>query len=229
MLGNSTRLACDDFGIANRIQERCFSVVDMTHDRDDRGARLQITFIIDDFFDHIFDVGIRHALDLVTELLNDQLGSVGVNGLVLCNHHAHLHQRFDNITHPFRHTVRQFGNHNRFGKVDGARDLFTLDRPTHRLLTGAFLLALHRRHGPLTPTFAARQRLVQRQLARTTAIIAFAARGALLAFTFVFAGRRRCLLPLACGRACGFRGRGGRCGLSCGCGFGGFARLFLRL
>ena len=137
----------------------------------------------------------------------------------------------------FGHAVGQFGHDDRFGQLHVAHDLFALDLSTHRLLTRALLLALHRGHGPLTATFAAGQRLVQGQLACAAAVgssRAFTPRVALFALAFRLArpGRGGGTVeapPRARHRpSAGRSGRGG--GLGCGlCGLGGFARLALFL
>lgn len=188
-------LARDNLGVADRVQQRCLAVVNVTHDRDDRRPRFQIFGLVLDLVDHLFNVGVGHAVHGVAEFFDDQLGCIGVDGLVLSDHHTHLHQRFDNIAHTLGHTVGQFGYDNGLGQVDGARDLFTLDRTTHRFLTCALLLALHRSHGPLTATFATGQGLVQRQLARAAAIVGTLVTGRALVGVAVFlAGSVRVLL-----------------------------------
>ena len=42
VLRDTAGFACDNFGIADRIQQRCFTVVNVAHDRDDRWTGLQI-------------------------------------------------------------------------------------------------------------------------------------------------------------------------------------------
>ena len=107
----------------------------------------------------------------LAKLLDDQLGGVCIDGLVLCDHHAVVHQRLDDLADLFGHAVGQLADHDRLGHLHVADDLFALLRATHRLLTCALLLALHGGHGFLTATLA-RKRLIQRQLARAAAIIA---------------------------------------------------------
>jgi hypothetical protein len=55
--------------------------------------------------DHVFHVGVGHALYAVAEFLDDQFGGVGVDGLVLRDHHAVLHQRLDHVGHTLGHAV----------------------------------------------------------------------------------------------------------------------------
>ncbi len=63
----------------------------------------------------------------------------------------------------FGHPNGKLRNYNRWGQIHVAHDLFALNIAAHGLLTGTLLLTLHLRHRQLTATFAARQRLVQRQ------------------------------------------------------------------
>jgi hypothetical protein len=66
--------------------------------------------------DHVLDVGVGHALHLVAEFLDDQFGGVGVDGLVLGDHHAVLHQRLDHVGHTLGHAVGKFGHDDGFGQ-----------------------------------------------------------------------------------------------------------------
>ena len=223
VLRDTARFAGLNLGFADRVKQRCLTVVNVAHDRDDRRTRDQIFRIVFGFLDHVFNVSVGNTHHFVAEFLDDQLGCVSVDGFVLRDHHAVCHQCFDNGTNAFGHPVRQFGNHDRRRQVNVAHDLFTLNRTAHCLLALAFLLAFHLRHGPLTATFATGQSLVQRQFAGTTAIVAtLVALVGFLAVAFFLAGRR--------GRCAGFdvrrtrRGRG-RCG-GCGSGCCGF-RFFL--
>ena len=220
VLGDSPGFARDNLGIANRIQKRGFAVVDVPHDRDHGRTRLEILFRILDLLDHLFHVGIRNTDDLVAEFLDDQLGRIGVDRLVLIHHHAHLHEALDHFTHTFGHPVGQLGDDDRLGQLDLADHLFPLDRATHGLLPGAFLLALHRGHRPLTSAFATRQRLVQGQLARTPVVVTALAAGLAL-FTLTVLLARSVVAPrLGCSIAgfCLFFSRFRRGGSS---GFGG--------
>ncbi len=85
-------------------------MVNVTHDGDDWWTRDKIKIEVINTFDSNFDIGLGDASDFVSELYNNQFGSVGINGLVDCRHYTHLHQRFDEIATAFGHTVRQFLN-----------------------------------------------------------------------------------------------------------------------
>ncbi len=48
VLGDPAGFARRDAGLANRIHERRLAVVDVTHERNDRAARLEFLFLLDD-------------------------------------------------------------------------------------------------------------------------------------------------------------------------------------
>ena len=58
MLGNAAGLARDNRRFTDGIQERCFAVVNMAHDRDDGWAGLQQRRIIDHRINHLFHIRI---------------------------------------------------------------------------------------------------------------------------------------------------------------------------
>ena len=107
MLRDTTCFTGGDAGVADRIQKRSFTVVNVAHDRDDRGTCFQRFGIVFCFLDHVFDVRVRNTGHFVTKLFDDQFCCVGVDGLVLRDHHTHIHERFDHITDALRHPNRQ--------------------------------------------------------------------------------------------------------------------------
>ena len=121
-------------------------MVNVTHDRDDRRAWLEIFRTINHLVNHVLNIRIRYAHNFVAKFFHDQLGCILVDSLVLSHHHAHLHQGFHNICDALGHTVGQLLHHDRIGHLHVANNLFALNSPTHRFLTGTFLLALHRCH-----------------------------------------------------------------------------------
>ena len=171
MLGDPAGFARDDAGLADRIQKRGLAVVDVTHDRDDRGARLQILVLVLDLIDHLLDIGIRNADSAVAEFVDHQLGGIGVHGLVAGDHQAHAHQRFDDIGRALSHPVRQFRHQDGFRQLHIAHLLFLAQVAAHGFLPGFFLLALHGGKRTLAAAFAV-HRLAQRQLAGATAVVA---------------------------------------------------------
>ena len=123
MLRDAAGLAAGDIGLAQRVEQRGLAVVDMAHDGDHRRARLEC-------FGHVLlaaqpdlDIGLGDPPQAVAELGDDQLGGVGVDGLVDRRHHAHAHQRLDHIGGALGHAVGQFLDGDRLGDDDLAHDL----------------------------------------------------------------------------------------------------------
>ena len=171
MLGDAPGFASRHLGVADRIQQRRLAVVHMAHHGDDRRAGLQIFRLVGFGLDHVLDIRIGNPHHPVAELLDDQLGRIGVDRLVLGDHEPHVHQRLDHIGHALGHPVGKLLHDDGLGHLHVAHDLLALLRAAHRLLAGALLLALHRRQRALSPV-AARKRLVQGQLARAPALVA---------------------------------------------------------
>ena len=112
MLGDAAGLARHHVGPAQRIEQRGLAVVDMAHNRDHRRARLQRVLRIV-LARHNIDVGVRNAPDAVTELLDQQLGGVRIDGLVDGDHHVHLEQGLHQVRALFGHAVGEFGHRDR--------------------------------------------------------------------------------------------------------------------
>ena len=67
MLGDAARLAGRDIGFAQRVEQRGLAVVDMAHDRDDRGARLQRLGLVGIAAQADLDIGFGDAAQPVAE------------------------------------------------------------------------------------------------------------------------------------------------------------------
>ena len=90
------------------------------------------------------DIRLGDAPQAVAELGDDQLGGIGVDDLVDRRHHAHAHQRLDDVGAALGHAVGQFLDGDRLGDDDLAHDLdllllavmqplaLALPRPAHR-------------------------------------------------------------------------------------------------
>ena len=169
MLSNTAGFTRDNPRIADRIQKRSLTVVNMAHHRDDRSAWLEIFRAINHLVNHIFNIRIRNAHNFVAKFFHDQLSCILVNGLVLCHHHAHLHQGFHNISNPLGHAVGQLLYHDRVRHLHIADNLLALNSPAHRFLTGALLLTFHGCHGPM-PTIISGTGLINSQLARAAIV-----------------------------------------------------------
>ena len=59
MLGDAARFARDDIGLAQRVEQRGFAVIDMAHDRHDGRTRLQVFGAIFDAAEYRFRYRLR--------------------------------------------------------------------------------------------------------------------------------------------------------------------------
>ena len=97
MLGNAAGFAGRDVGRADGVEQRRLAVVDVAHDGDDRGARLQARRIVGRIEHAFFDVGLGDAAHGMAEFLGDQLGGIGVDRVGDLRHVALLHQNADHV------------------------------------------------------------------------------------------------------------------------------------
>ena len=125
VLGNAARFALYHFGAADVVQQRSFTVVDVTHDGNDRRTRQCFGF-------HGFHAFIQECFRIVggsrfadvAEFFYHNQGGVLVDGLVDGDHHAHFHQGFNHFDAFNGHFVRQIGNGNGFGNQNFVYDGF---------------------------------------------------------------------------------------------------------
>ena len=115
MLGDAARLAGDDIGLADRVEERRLAVVDVAHDGDHRGARLEILDRVGGDEQARLDVGLGDAADAVAHLLGDDLGGVGVDHVGRLDQLALLHHQLDHVHGALRHAVGELLDGDRLG------------------------------------------------------------------------------------------------------------------
>ena len=81
VLGDSSRLAGDHVGVTYVVEQRCLSVVYVTHDGDNRCARHEIVLVVL-LLTHGLAYLCAHILGLESELLCHQVDGLGVEALV---------------------------------------------------------------------------------------------------------------------------------------------------
>ncbi len=143
MLGDAAGLLADDIGGADGVEQRSLAVIDMTHDGDDRRARLEVLgviFLADEAF---LDVGLGDPPDRMPEFLGDELGGVGVDHIGDLAHLTVPHQELDDVDAALGHAVGELLNGNDLGHHDVALD-FLLCQRSRDLLFLALLAALQR-------------------------------------------------------------------------------------
>ena len=125
VLGNAARFALYHFGAADVVQQGGFTMVDVTHDGNDRRTRQCFGFHgFHAFIQECFRIVGSSRFADVAEFFHHNQGGVLVDGLVDGDHHAHFHQGFNHFDAFNGHFVRQIGNGNGFGNQDFVYDRF---------------------------------------------------------------------------------------------------------
>ena len=132
--------------MTERIEKRCFTVVNVTHNRDNRSPRLGGAVFVDLSDKALFNVGFGNPFRRMTEFCDEKLGGIGVDDVVNLMHRALLHHELNDVNRALGHAVGQFLNSDHFRNDDLADDLFTRLGSAHRLHLFTFALALERRH-----------------------------------------------------------------------------------
>ena len=97
VLGDAAGLARGHLGRADGVQQRRLAVVDVTHDRDDRRAPLEILVGVLERRVRVGVLGRRDDLDLLVELVGDHLDRVVGERLRERRHLAEAHQLLDHV------------------------------------------------------------------------------------------------------------------------------------
>ena len=96
MLGDSSELACDDVCRSDCIKELGLTMVNVTHDSDNRSSRDQILLGILLTSNDCLIIEV-HKMHGASVLLSDDCGCVTVNALVHADHHTHAEQLGDDL------------------------------------------------------------------------------------------------------------------------------------
>ena len=132
VLGDTAGLALDDVGLADVVQQRGLTVVDVSHDRHDRRTRNQILLLVLAFVgDGLLNLH-GDEFGLVTELLGDDHERLGVETLVDRHHQSEVHAGHDDL--------RRRDVHHRSQLADG-HELRDFERRTLHFL--AFVFFVH--------------------------------------------------------------------------------------
>ena len=107
VLGDTTSLAGDDVGVADVVEQRGLTMIDVAHDRDDRGARHEIVLVVGLLADSLLHLG-ADILRGESELVGHEVDGLGVETLVDGDHDAHRHECGDDFRHRHIHHRGQF-------------------------------------------------------------------------------------------------------------------------
>ena len=99
MLRNSTRLRSRHVGLSYGVKQGSLSVVDVTHDGNNRRSRAQILFVILEKFKSFFFQFFFHVSDgnLNTQLLRQNHNRIFIDVLIDIGHNTQFHQCHDDL------------------------------------------------------------------------------------------------------------------------------------
>ncbi len=143
VLRDTSGLSGDHVGFTNIVEQRCLTVVNVTHHRDDRRPWDEILLTVNLFaaaLDLLCQVS-RDELDLVAELLGDKHKRLGVKPLVDGHHQTKLHASLDDLVD--RSIVHECGEVVHGHELSDLEDLLLRHLMCHLLLClGCGLLPL---------------------------------------------------------------------------------------
>ena len=118
MLGDPPCFASDDVGIAQAVEERRLTVVDVTHDGDDRRTADEVSFVINLFFlrDGFDDLS-ADEVGLVAEFFCDHLDGLSVEAHVDRHHQTDAHTGSDDLRHGDVHEACEVTHRHELGEL----------------------------------------------------------------------------------------------------------------
>ena len=138
-LRNAARLAGGDAGVTDGVEQRRLAVVDVTHDGDDRGARLKVGGIVVEREGVLLLGG--DDLDLTAQVVGNQLDEVVGHGLRHGERRAQQEQAFDDVVGRNVERLGELLDRNALGDLDGI-ELLGVHALGQCLLYLALLLSL---------------------------------------------------------------------------------------
>ncbi len=118
VLGNTTRFAGGNLRRTNVVEQRGFTVVNVTHDGHNRCTRFSRSASVTVAHDCFFQLVFTTQDNFMAHLFGNQLCGFLVDNLVDGCHCAQLHHRFDDLRAFNRHLVRQIANGDGFANYD---------------------------------------------------------------------------------------------------------------
>jgi len=185
VLGDATRFTGNHVGFAVVVEDRCLTVVNVTHDRHNRWTRCFLPVVIDWAGEAFENIRCRNAADVVAKLFDHQFSGIGVDGLVHRRHDAHFHQHPDNIARALGHTVGELTHGDGFRHDNVADDLLLCCQRFFGALLLPLALTANGRQGAHA-IFITLQRVNNGQLGAAAATrVVFRAQCGLLALLFL--------------------------------------------
>ena len=141
MLGNTTRLTGNHIGIADIVEQRGLTVVNVTHHGYDWSTWNQVVLIILFLAHCLLNLG-THVFGLETELLSHHINGFSIQTLVDRYHDTYTHQGRDNLSNADIHHRSQLANGNELSKLQGLAFLLLLASLILQLLLNSLTLLL---------------------------------------------------------------------------------------
>ena len=134
VLGNTTGLAFNHIGVTDVVQQRCLTMVYVSHHGNDGCARQQVVLVVDFFSDSLLNL-CTYIFGLEAKLIGNQVDGLGIQPLIDRCHHTDAHQSSNQFVDIHIHHGSQFAYCHEFGKLQCLT--FLTFRPCFR--THAFL------------------------------------------------------------------------------------------
>ena len=141
MLGNTTCLTGNHIGIADIVEQRGLTVVNVTHHGYDWSTWNQVVLIILFLAHGLLNLG-THVFGLETELLSHHVDGFSIQTLVDRYHDTYTHQGRDNLSNADVHHRSQLANGNELSELQGLAFLLLLTSLILQLLLNSLTLLL---------------------------------------------------------------------------------------
>ena len=141
VLGDASCLTGDDVGLAYVVEQRCLTVVNVSHDGHDRSARHEIVLVVSLFCDGLLHL-CTDIFGLEPKLLCHEVDGLGVEALVDRHHDAHAHERSDDLVDVDVHHRSQLAHGHELGELQCFALLLLLAALLVHLLLSSFTLLL---------------------------------------------------------------------------------------
>ena len=117
VLRDTTGLTGNHVGIADEVEQRRLTVVDMTHDGHDRSTTEQVVLVVGLLGDGFLHFS-RHIFGGEAELLGHEVDGLRIQALVDAHHDAHRHAGADDLDHRHVHHRGQFADGDELGELE---------------------------------------------------------------------------------------------------------------
>ena len=115
MLSDASCLACYDVRLAYVVEQRCLTMVNMSHDGDDRSTWEQVVLVVLLLTDCLAHLG-AYILGLKSELIGHEIDCLGIEALVDRYHDAYAHTSAYNLVYLHVHHRGELANGDKLGK-----------------------------------------------------------------------------------------------------------------